>query len=73
MNQKQIQENNQQSEVIISEELVKKFDGDEELIAKFLSNGYTVQQLEQSQITHPTATDPVVTLNNGKIAGFWLP
>lgn len=66
------QEQQQQQTEQISPELVKKFDGDKELIERFVSNGYTVQELEQSVITHPTYTDPVVTLANGKVAGFWL-
>lgn len=66
----QIQQHQEQEQ--ISEELVKKFNGDRELVEKFVSNGYTVQELEQSVISHPTYTDPVVTLKNGKVAGFWL-
>lgn len=65
--EQQIQEQEQ-----ISPELVKKFDGDKELVQKFMDNGYTAEQLEQSTITHPTNTDPVCTLRSGKVAGFWL-
>ena len=65
--EQQIQEQEQ-----ISEELVKKFDGDKELVERFMEHGYTAEQLEQSTITHPTYTDPVCTLRSGKVAGFWL-
>lgn len=66
------QQQNQEQQEIISPELIAKFDGDRQLVEKFIQNGYSVEQLEQSTITHPTATDPVVTLKDGKIAGFWL-
>lgn len=56
----------------IPAELIAKFDNDKELIERFLANGYTIEQLSSSTITHPTLTDPVVTLANGKVAGFWL-
>lgn len=67
-----LEQEQQQSQEQISPELVKKFDGDKELVERFVSNGYTVQELEQSVITHPTYTDPMVTLKDGKVAGFWL-
>ena len=66
------QEGQQQQTEQISEELVNKFDGDRQLVEKFMEHGYTAEQLEQSTITHPTYTDPVCTLKNGKVAGFWL-
>lgn len=67
------QENHQQQEQeVISEELIRKFDGDQELIEKFMKHGYTTQQLEQSDVVHVTETDPAVVLN-GKTIGFWLP
>ena len=73
MNNKLEQQNqHQEQEEVITPELLVKFDGDKQLVERFLANGYTIQQLEQSQITHPTATDPVVTLKDGKVAGFWL-
>jgi hypothetical protein len=71
-NTQQLQQQNQQEQEVISEELVRKFDGDRQLVEKFVSNGYSVEQLEQSTITHPTLTDPVVTLKDGTVAGFWL-
>lgn len=66
------QEQQTQEQEVISPELVQKFDGDRQLVEKFLDNGYTVSQLEESIITHPTYTDPVCTLKTGKVAGFWL-
>ena len=68
---KQTQFQEQQQEVI-PEELVQKFDGDRTLVEKFVQNGYSVEQLQESIITHPTDTDPVCTLKDGTIAGFWL-
>lgn len=65
----QFQEQEQQ---VIPQELVQKFDGDKPLVQKFLDNGYSVEQLSESIITHPTDTDPVCTLKDGTIAGFWL-
>lgn len=67
-----LEQEQQQSQEQISPELVKKFDGDKELVQKFMEHGYTAEQLEQSTITHPTYTDPVCTLKDGKVAGFWL-
>lgn len=67
----QQQEQEQQVEQI-PDHLIAKFDGDKELVQKFMNNGYSTEQLQESIITHPTYTDPVVTLKNGKIAGFWL-
>lgn len=72
LNQQVQQFEHPQEQEQIPEELVQKFDGDKELVQKFLQNGHTVEQLQQSTITHPTKTDPVCTLNNGKVAGFWL-
>lgn len=69
--QNKLQQQEQEQEVIPAE-LIQKFDGDRELVQKFMDNGYTVEQLQSSTITHPTLTDPVVTLANGKVAGFWL-
>ena len=66
----QLQEQQQTEQ--IPEELVQKFNGDRELVQKFMNNGYSTEQLSESIITHPTYTDPVVTLKNGKVAGFWL-
>lgn len=68
----QLQQQQEQEQELISPELIQKFDGDKELVQKFMDNGYTAEQLEQSVITHPTYTDPVCTLKDGKIAGFWL-
>jgi hypothetical protein len=70
-NIQQFQQEQQQTEQI-PEELVQKFDGDRELVERFMANGYTTEQLAQSSITHPTYTDPVCTLTDGKVAGFWL-
>lgn len=61
----------QEKQDLITPELVAKFDGDKQLVEKFISNGYTVQQLEKAEITHPTATDPAVIVD-GKVIGFWL-
>lgn len=62
----------QQEQELISPELIAKFDGDKELVQKFMDQGYTAEQLQESTITHPTYTDPVCTLKDGKVAGFWL-
>lgn len=70
------QQNQQQTQPEIQEEipqeLISKFDGDKQLVERFISNGYTIEQLQNSQITHPSPTDPAVVLN-GKTIGFWLP
>lgn len=67
----QNQHQEQQQTEQISPELVKKFDGDKQLVEKFMEHGYTTEQLEQSTITHPTDTDPAVVVD-GKVIGFWL-
>jgi hypothetical protein len=63
----QVQEQEQ-----ISEELVTKFDGDKQLVQEFLDQGYTVSELQNSTITRPTKYDPMVTLEDGRTAGFWI-
>ena len=70
MKNTQLQE--QQEQEVIPQELINKFDGDKELVQKFMENGYSTEQLQSSTITHPTYTDPVCTLKDGKVAGFWL-
>jgi len=71
MAQEIIQES-QQTQEIIPKELIEKFSDDEELVRQFLSEGYSLEQLEQSTITHPTRYDPLCTLNNGHVAGMWI-
>lgn len=70
--QNKLQQQEQEQQQTIPAELVQKFDGDLELVEKFLKNGYTMEQLQNSTITHPTYSDPVCTLKDGKVAGFWL-
>ena len=64
----------QQSETIQEEipvEVVRKFDNDEQLVREFMAEGYSIQQLEQSTILHPTRYDPIVLVDN-KTIGMWL-
>ena len=57
----------------IPQELVEKFDNDEELVRQFINEGYTQQELLSSTVTHPTKFDPVCTLQDGITqAGIWL-
>lgn len=60
-----------QEQELINPELVEKFDGDLELVQEFMSEGYTVQDLQASNILHPTKLDPAVFLGNECI-GFWI-
>jgi len=66
----------QQSETIqkqeeIPTEVITKFDGDQELVQEFLSQGYSIDELKQSTITHPTRFDPMVSIGD-KCIGFWI-
>lgn len=67
LRQEQIQKEQQ-----VLEELVTKFDGDQELLEAFLEEGYSVQELQGSEIIHPTKFDPLVRLSTGHTAGFWI-
>jgi hypothetical protein len=67
---KQIQEQQQQEP--IPAELITKFDNDEQLVRQFLDQGYTISDLQSSTVTHPTKYDPIVTLESGQVAGFWI-
>jgi hypothetical protein len=64
----------QQSETIQEEipvEVISKFDNDEQLVREFMAEGYSIQQLEQSVILHPTRFDPIVMLGDHTL-GFWM-
>lgn len=67
----QQQEQNQETRQI-PQELVEKFDNDAQLVDEFLDQGYTVDELLSSTVTHPTKLDPVCTLQDGQQAGIWL-
>lgn len=69
MSTKTIQKTQQET---IPQELITKFDGDKQLVQEFLSQGYTVAELQGSQITHPTKFDPLCTLETGHVAGMWI-
>lgn len=62
----------QEQELEIPNELLMKFDDDEQLVREFLDQGYTQQELLSSTVTHPTRFDPVCTLEDGQQAGIWL-
>lgn len=65
----------QQSETIQEEipiEVIRKFDNDRQLVQEFLSQGYSIEELQQSTICHPTRLDPLVRLSTGHVAGMWL-
>lgn len=68
---KQITQQNQEQQELISPELIQKFDGDKELVQQFMSEGYTTEQLTASTITHPTRYDPAVFLGDEYI-GMWI-
>ena len=55
----------------IPAELISKFDNDEELVREFLSQGYSIDELKQSTISHPTRYDPMVSIGD-KCIGFWI-
>lgn len=67
----QKQEQQQQETEQISPELISKFDDDKQLVQEFLNQGYSVEELQGSVITHPTKYDPVC-LVNGESIGMWL-
>ncbi len=60
-----------QQQETIPAELISKFDNDKELVQEFISEGYSIQQLEQSSILHPTRYDPLVVLDD-VVLGMWL-
>ncbi|MFI5407017.1 MAG: hypothetical protein ACHQ1D_10965 [Nitrososphaerales archaeon] len=66
--QEQVQEQQEQ----IPAELISKFDNDKQLVTEFLETGYTQEELLGSTITHPTRYDPIVTLDTGHVAGFYI-
>lgn len=64
----------QQSETIQEEipaEVVRKFDGDKELVEQFLAEGNTIEELERSTVLHATKFDPLVIVD-GNTIGMWL-
>lgn len=61
----------QQEQETIPAELVEKFAGDKQLVEQFMAEGYSIQQLEQSTILHPTRFDPLVMIGD-KTIGMWL-
>ena len=61
----------QQETEQIPQELVEKFDNDKQLVQEFLSQGYSIDELKQSTITHPTRFDPMVSIGD-KCIGFWI-
>ena len=62
----------QQETEQIPEELVQKFDNDKELVQEFLNEGYSISELQNSQILHPTKFDPICILEDGRTIGMWL-
>lgn len=71
MNNKTITKQVQEQQEVIPQELTKKFDNDEELVKQILSQGYTIEELQNSSIIHPTRMDPVCLVNGEPIA-IWL-
>ena len=67
------QQQQQQELEQIPAELISKFDDDKQLVQEFLSQGYSIEELQQSTISHPTKLDPLVTLEDGTtVAGMWI-
>jgi len=63
----------QQTQELIPQELVQKFDNDQQLVQEFLNEGYSISELQNSEILHPTQADPMVVLKDSKhVAGFWI-
>ena len=68
---KQHQEQQSEQETI-PQELIQKFNNDEQLVQEFLEQDYTMAELQGSTITHPTRYDPLCTLEDGTVAGMWI-
>lgn len=62
----------EQKQEQVTEQLVHKFDDDKELVTEFVKQGYTPDELQKADITHPTKFDPIVELETGFVAGFWI-
>src|SRR5688500_20055016 len=56
----------------IPQELIQKFDGDRQLVEQFMEEGYTEADLSTASIVHATKFDPIVILENGYNAGFYI-
>ena len=61
----------QQEQETIPQELIQKFDGDQQLVQEFIKEGYSVEELQASTVTHPTKYDPIVMLGD-RTLGFWM-
>jgi len=72
LQQQEIARQQEQEQVEIPAEVVTKFDGDKELVEKFLENGYTVSELQGASVLHPTRNDPIAKLEDGTVAGMWI-
>ena len=66
------QQQQEQIQEEIPQELVEKFGDDRQLVQEFLEQGYSIEELQGSIITHPTKYDPLVTLDTGHVVGFWI-
>jgi hypothetical protein len=62
----------QQEQEHIPSEVIGKFDNDEQLVREFMKEGYTIEELKMSTVTHPTKYDPICILEDGRTAGMWL-
>jgi hypothetical protein len=61
----------QQEQETIPAELISKFDNDKELVQEFISEGYSISELQASTVLHPTKFDPLVMIGD-RTAGMWL-
>ena len=61
----------QEQQEVIPEELISKFDNDEQLVREFMAEGYSIEQLSSSTILHATKFDPLVMIGDETI-GMWL-
>jgi hypothetical protein len=70
---KLLQETQQQQQETeqIPQELIQKFDNDKQLVQEFMEQGYSIEELQGSEIIHPTKFDPIVMLD-GNALGFWI-
>ena len=72
MNKLQNIQQEQQQQETIPQELIQKFDGDKQLVEQFMKEGYTQADLSTASIVHATKYDPLVVLENGETAGFYI-
>jgi hypothetical protein len=65
------QQEQQQETEQIPQELVEKFDNDKQLVQEFMEQGYSIEELQRTDIIHATKYDPIVMLD-GNVLGFYI-